>query len=108
MGNIVFLGLVLWATIGAVATTLEFATLGLQAPENRVGHVLFGTIVSLKVWVLLILLDFFVAIALPTWVADHREVIRFLLAVYLVLQTTGAYIAVRRYKATLRPAKEGD
>lgn len=91
-----FLGLTVLSTLLLCGTFGYSVYLGVLSRRTRTGRIVFGTISSLKLWVLLILGDFFVASLWPRWVADHRGVIRWALVVYLLVQTLCSLIALNR------------
>lgn len=93
-----FIILVFAATLGIVATVLDFFLLGLVVRGPGLGRILFGALVSLKLWVAFILADFYVALISPGFVESHRQAIRLLLALYLVVQSIGSLIAIERWK----------
>jgi hypothetical protein len=93
-----------FAAAVALATLLLLVTfgyalyLGTLTRATRTGRVVFGTVGSLKGFVLLILIDFYVAILVPDWVAEHREAIRWGLVVYLIVQSLGTLVALERLR----------
>lgn len=92
----------LFGVLAALATILLAGSLGyalylrVLTRNSRSGRIIFGIIVSLKAFVLLVLLDFFTALAFPGWVSNNRQIIRFGLVVYLLVQTSLTLLALHR------------
>lgn len=93
-----FVGLIILATVALLRSFYLSVTLGLLSRKTRTGRVVFGTIASLKLFVLLILLDFYVAAWQPAFIQGHRGAIRWGLIVYLVVQTIGSNVALSRFR----------
>lgn len=96
VADVAFLVLTVLATLLLWGTFGYSVYLGVLSRRTRTGRILFGTISSLKLWVLIILGDFFVAALWPWWVSAHRQEIRWVLVVYLLGQTLGSFVALNR------------
>lgn len=96
--DILFVLLVVLSTL-LMVTTLGYALyLGVLTRSTRTGRTIFGIIGSLKGFVLLILLDFYIAVWHPEWVQQKRQLIRFGLVVYLVVQSMGSLVSLERLR----------
>ena len=98
MVDILFIIMVVVTTALLLATFGYAIYLGVLTRRTRAGRIIFGTIGSLKGFVALILLDFYVAILIPEWVATHRQAIRWGLILYLMSQSLGSLIAMERLR----------
>jgi hypothetical protein len=96
--DVVFVALVSLATLALLATFGYAVLLGVLTRRTRTGRIIFGVVASIKLFVLLILADFYIAILLPGTVRDNRQVIRFALVVYLLVQSISSLIALERLR----------
>lgn len=96
--SLVFAAAVIVTTLLLLVTFGYAIYLGVLTRATRTGRAVFGTVSSLKGFVVLVLADFYVAILVPDWVTEHREAIRWGLVVYLMVQSLGTLVALERLR----------
>jgi hypothetical protein len=98
--DILFLGLVIVTAILLVSTLVYTLVLGFQVQEAGIGRIIFASLATLKAWVLLIFVYFLIGIFFPILLvnATRREVVRFALVLYVLVQALSTLIALERWR----------
>lgn len=101
MGRDILFVLVMVVTVALLAGTLGYAIyLGVIARGSRTGRIVFGSMATLKLWVVTVLVYLvLVPVVFPGRLTrGNREVINWLLLLYLLGQALGSLIALERFR----------
>jgi uncharacterized membrane protein len=98
--DILFLGLVILTAVLLVSTLVYTIVLGVQVREAGIGRIVFASLATLKGWVLLIFAYFLIGVFFPVVLEGtaRREVVRFGLVLYVLVQALATLIALERWR----------